>query len=352
MPGTTVLRVIDIRQETEDTISIHFPQPKVHKLWYFAGQFITLIVEIEGQKHLRSYSICTERRLDDTVAITVKRQVAGLVSNYLHDHLKVGDSLEIIKPAGKFYVETSVKNERHLCLIGGGSGITPLMSILRAILFNETKSKVSLLYANRTEKDIIFFEWLTSLQQKFPERLAVLHALSSPENSVTEGIIHHRIDASFIADFYRKHHQNNLPEQFFLCGPTGLMETSRGALLSLGIDDKNIFEEYFSGGAPPLPADVDPNAPSHSVVVELWGEKHPFIVSPGNSVLDAALDQGLWLPHSCRRGHCSTCIGKIISGKVNLRNNESLTPEDIADGYTLTCQAMPMDDEVVIRIGL
>jgi ring-1,2-phenylacetyl-CoA epoxidase subunit PaaE len=352
MPGTSILPVVDIKQETPDTISIHFPQPKVHKLWYFAGQFITLIVEIEGQKHLRSYSICTERRLDDTVAITVKRQPGGLVSNFLHDNLKKGDSLEFIKPSGKFYVETSVKNKRHIWLIGGGSGITPLMSILRAILFNEPHSYVSLLYANHKKSDIIFLYWLERLQTKFPDRLTILHALSEGEASAANHMIQRRVDASLVEDFYTKNYREGLPEQFFLCGPTGLMETAKSGLLSLGLKDADIFEEYFTGGARPLPDDIDPNAPSRAVQVNLWSKQNTVVVSAGNSVLDAALNQGLWLPHSCRRGHCSTCIGKLVSGKVKLRSNESLTPEDIEEGYTLTCQAMPLDDEVEIKIGL
>jgi ring-1,2-phenylacetyl-CoA epoxidase subunit PaaE len=352
MPGTTILRVVDIKQETADTISIHFPQPKVHKLWYFAGQFITLIVEIEGKKHLRSYSICTERRLDDTVAVAVKRQPGGLVSNYLHDNLNVGDSLELIKPSGKFYVETSVKNQRHIYLIGGGSGITPLMSILRAILFNETKSKVSLLYANRSEKDIIFRDWLERLKEKFPDRFNLVHVLSNSTSDQDDSILHGRIDTHIVERLIRQFRQPGFPEKFFLCGPMGLMETAKGTLLGMGVEDSAILEEHFAGGAPPLPDNVDPTAPSREVSLQLWGETHKVIVSPGNSILDAALMQELWLPHSCRRGHCSTCIGKIESGKVKLRSNESLTPEDIANGYTLTCQAMPLDDEVEIKIGL
>ncbi len=172
------LTVSHLVQETPDAVSIHFPQPKVHKIWYKAGQYLTIVVVIQGKRHYRTYSICTSPRLDDTLAITVKRVKGGLVSNYLNDRVAVGDEFDALMPSGKFFIENSVKFERHVWLFGAGSGITPLFSILRSVLFNEPKSTVTLLFANRTQADIIFHAQLEDLLLKFPARLQIVYYLS------------------------------------------------------------------------------------------------------------------------------------------------------------------------------
>lgn len=346
------LIVSKIERETPDAVTIHFPQPKVHKIWYKAGQFITLAVEIEGKKHFRSYSICTSPRLDDTLAITVKRLKGGLVSNFLNDTVQVGDSFNAMRPSGRFFIENSVKFRRKIYLIGGGSGITPLMSILRAVLFNEPKSEVVLFYANRTREDIIFHEALKKLEKIFPTRLRVFHFISAEK--IREGNYYPgRFKESTFLPLLkasRKGAENWEEERFYLCGPEGLIRVTRESLKKAGIPDNQVYEEVFFTHET-LKIATALSSASHDVKVDFAGQSFQFTVPADTAILEAALQQGIPLPHSCRRGICSTCMGKKITGNLIMAKNEALTDWEVAQGYVLVCQAYPQDAGVEIEMG-
>ena len=341
----TVSRLV---QETPDAVSIHFPQPKVHKIWYKAGQFLTIAVVIEGKRHYRSYSICTAPRLDDTLAITVKRVEGGLVSNFLNDHVQVGDEFDALKPAGKFLIENSVKFERHVWLFGAGSGITPLFSILRSVLFNEPKSIVSLLFANRSQSDIIFHDQLGDLLRKFPQRLQVKYFLSQGK---AEGLYQSgRVTADRVGEMLKELLAPQVRENvYYMCGPEGFMTQVKKGLLGAHIPEESVHIERFTAEALPLSIALD--APARPLKIFVNGEELSFTVPPGTHILQSALQQGYDLPYSCQQGICTTCVGRVVNGNVTMDRNEGLTVDEVEKGFVLLCQAHPLTDGVEVRIG-
>ncbi|MEL6256981.1 MAG: ferredoxin--NADP reductase, partial [Bacteroidota bacterium] len=330
--------------------SLHFQQAKVDRIHFLPGQFITLKVEIEGKVYFRSYSISSAPRLDDVLSITIKRVAGGLVSNYILDNFKVGQLVEFLAPKGRFIVENSIKNERRLILIAAGSGITPIMSILRSTLFNEPKSRISLIYSSRNEENIIFKDKLEDLTVKFPKRLEVQHILSQESKMLTFPYHKGRLNTELL-DEILEGIDTGLPRDFFLCGPIELMEVVKAHLLTKGINSESIKQEKFYATEEDIESQIDYSAPS--IEVEVWlGEKQYFIkVPPGSTVLRAAIDQSVELPHSCLRGICASCMGKLEHGAVNMLNNETLLDFEIEAGKVLVCQSQPKSEDVVIRMG-
>jgi ring-1,2-phenylacetyl-CoA epoxidase subunit PaaE len=350
MPKTLHLRVSKIDRETPDAITLHFPQPQLHKIWYKAGQYLSLAVKIEGETYFRSYSLCSAPRLDDTLAITVKRLPGGKVSNYLNDEAKVGDTFIALRPGGRFFVENSVKYRRHLVLLGAGSGITPLFSILRSVLFNEPRSAVTLINANRDKEHIIFHRSLQELQGKFPDRLRVIHQLSQPKEPLSppyrKGRMESKVTVALLEEIERPAYEDT---QYYLCGPEGLMQLWQAELRAKGIPESEIHQEHFV---------LEEDAPETELLKQerrevtiIQGETHHrFEVAPGASILEAALTQEIDLPYSCRRGICSTCRGKLLQGEVHMRRNQALTDWDLEKGYVLVCQSLPQSEGVTIEI--
>lgn len=345
------LEVSEVIRETESAVSLHFQQPSSGRIWYYAGQFVNIKIEIDGVLHYRSYSLSTAPQLDDTLAITVKQVPGGIVSSYLNRHAAVGMRLEVQQPAGRFYIETSVKNRRHLVLIGGGSGITPLMSILRSVLFGEPHSRVSLLYGNRMASQIIFRAQLAVLQGQFPNRLRVIHFLSQQAEATETDHRVGRIDRQQIAALLAEWKGAASETAYFLCGPEGLMEAAQAALTDLGIDKMQIQQEHFTGGEPVLEAEELRDLETREIELYIAGTAHSLQVSAGRVILDAALDANLPVNYSCRRGTCGTCIGRLRSGEVRMHFNEALPQWDVDRGYILMCQSYPLTDGVQIDVG-
>lgn len=347
MPKAYILTITDIVRETPDAVTLRFDQPAFGRIWYYPGQFVTLRVEIDGVHHYRSYSISSVPQLDTYLAVTVKRVPGGLVSNYINDHFVVGMKIVVLEPRGRFYIETGLKNNRHIVLFAAGSGITPLMSILRAVLYQEPASRVSLFYANREESQMIFGEWLARLENQFPERLTVWYGFSRPAGIFPKNYYQGKITAAQIPQLISVNHADDL---FFLCGPSGFMDTVNGGLLTAGIDAGNIHREVFFADKEEkkLTASL---GPSREVTVVVGGQKYPLIVPPGTTILDAALSQNIYLPYSCRRGVCSTCMGILKSGKISMDQEDALLDFEKVMGYVLVCQAHPESDDVCIDIG-
>ena len=345
-----ILRLHEISQESPDAASLHFQQAKVDRIHFLPGQFITLKVTIEGKVHFRSYSISSAPRLDDVLSITIKRVKGGIVSNFILDTFKAGQLVEFLAPKGRFVVENSIKNERRLVLIAGGSGITPIMSILRSTLFNEPKSRISLIYASRDAQHIIFKEKLEDLQDKFGERLAVEHILSQENKELPFPYHKGRLNQSRLDDLLDKI-GDNLPKDYFLCGPIELMEMVKGHLVQKGLDAAAIRQEKFLATEEDIESQIDYSAPSTEVEVWMGKKQYHIKVPPGSTVLRAAIDQGIELPHSCLRGICASCMGKLEQGEVNMLNNETLLDFEVEAGKVLVCQSQPRSKDVVIRIG-
>ncbi|WPP49445.1 ferredoxin--NADP reductase [Catalinimonas niigatensis] len=376
------LTVREIIQETPDAISIVFEQPE-ERLQYKPGQFLTLILPIAGEKVRRSYSLSTCPFLDRYPAVTVKRVDSGKVSNYLNDLLKAGDTIEVMQPMGMFTTPLVGTEQRHLILFGGGSGITPLMSILKSVLYAEPKTKVSLIYANRDAHSIIFKKQLDALEQKYDRTFKVIHVLEEPSAglpSLTGRISPERVN-EIIADLPQ------LPAadtEYFVCGPGGMMHNVMEGLKMLNIDPHRIHKESFVAGvtAPseekeqefiPSPANTEISedtaskpidegligayqtenekvSEAHEVTVVYDGEEYTFLVEPGNSILHTALALDIDLPYSCQSGICTACMGKCISGRVKLDEEDTLTEGELQKGYVLTCVGHPLTPNVRIEI--
>ena len=346
------LKIKDVVRETADTITIHFRQPLFTTIKYEAGQFLTLIVPINGKTYRRAYSLSSAPHVDSTLAVSIKRVPNGIVSNYLNDHIKVGDRLDIMEPMGHFKLSIDPKAARHIVLFGAGSGVTPLMSIAKSVLAYEPKSSVSLIYGNRNESGIIFAKVLEEMQKKYAERFNLVHTLTQAEgkwNGYTG-----RIDKTLTINV-----MNLLPKadpntsEYFMCGPEGMMEAVVEGLTFLKVPAERIHRESFNApSAEENTADANGTAQTdREVTIVLDGETHKIMVASNKFVLDAALDAGLDMPYSCQSGLCTACRGRCVAGEVKMLEDEGLTENEIKQGYVLTCVSKPLTDNVKIEIG-
>lgn len=348
------LRVKDIIKETKDAITIVFDQPSEKRLSYKSGQFLTLILPIDGKEVRRAYSLCSSPFVDDDLAVTVKRVEGGLMSNYLPDHLKVGDNVKVMEPMGQFVTEYERNKKRHIIMFAGGSGITPMMSIIKSLISEEPESIVSLIYCNRDIDSIIFKDQLDKLQNANEGRLPVIHVLdTAPMNwQGYSGLLNQEMLSKLV---------ERIPDwgiektTYLMCGPEGMMKNVEGLLAAGNIPKEKIFKESFVQGTIDKAEKKDDGATSElkarEVTIRYDGEEFKLTVEPNKTILETALDQGIDLPYSCQSGLCTACRGKALSGKVKLDEEEGLSQSERDEGYVLTCVGHPMTDDVVIEIG-
>lgn len=348
------LKVKNIVQETKDAISIVFEQPSSGKLKYKAGQFLTLIVPVQGKEVRRAYSLCTSPHVDDDLAVMVKRVENGLMSNWLPDNLKAGNTMKIMEPLGHFTTEYDEKNKRHVVMFAGGSGITPMMSLIKSLLSQEPESIGSLIYCNRDIDSIIFKEELIRLETKFEGRLHVIHILdNAPMNwQGYSGLLNPEMLAKLferIPDWGVSH------TTYLMCGPEGMMKNVETLLGQHNIPRENIFKESFVQGTIDKETKKETvgtgELKAREVTIRFDGNEFKVMVPPNKAILETALDAGIDLPYSCQSGLCTACRGKALSGKVKLDEEEGLSASERAEGYVLTCVGHPLTDDVVIEIG-
>lgn len=349
------LTVKNIVQETKDAITIVFSQPKGAAIKYRSGQFLTLIVPIEGKEIRRAYSLCSSPFVDSDLAVTIKRVENGLMSNYLPDHLKGGDTIKVMEPMGQFVTEYKKDNKRHLILFAGGSGITPMMSIIKSIIDQEPDSIVSLIYCNRDIDSIIFKDELEKLQTTFEGRLHVIHILdNAPMNwQGYSGLLNKEMLSKLVE---RIPDWGNEKTTHLMCGPEGMMKNVDTLLGERNIPKEKIFKESFVQGTidketKKTSEPVEAEKKAHEVTIRYDGEEYKVMVEPGRAILETALDQGIDLPYSCQSGLCTACRGRALSGKVHLDEEEGLSQSERDEGYVLTCVGHPLTDDVVIEIG-
>jgi ring-1,2-phenylacetyl-CoA epoxidase subunit PaaE len=345
------LKVKNIIQETRDAVSIVFEQPAA-KITYKSGQFLTLITPLQGKDVRRAYSLCSSPYVDDDLIVSVKRVEKGLMSNWLPDNLKPGQTLKVMEPMGQFTTDFKEENKRHLVMFAGGSGITPMMSIIKSILTQEPESISSLIYCNRDFESIIFKEKFDQLQNEYEGRFHVIHVLdNAPMNwQGYSGLLN--------PDMLKKLFER-IPDwgiektTYLMCGPEGMMKNVETLLAQHAIPQAKIFKESFVAGVidkKEEPADKTENK-AHEVTIRYDGQEYKVLVQPNRAILETALDQGIDLPYSCQSGLCTACRGKAISGKVKLDEEEGLSQSERAEGYVLTCVGHPLTDDVVIEIG-
>ncbi|UBM57387.1 ferredoxin--NADP reductase [Marinilongibacter aquaticus] len=348
---TYFLQVKDTIRETEDTVTIEFWHPISEQIKYKAGQFITVMVPADmGKKVRRSYSMSSSPYTDTAVAITVKRVEGGLVSNYLCDRVKKGDFLEVIEPMGRFVFEPDQSKERHIVLIGAGSGITPLISIAKTVLKGEPLSKVSLIYGNREKEHIIFWRMLMEMELADRERFRVVHVLSKAKDSWAGP--RGRINTANIIVLLKDLdvHFRSEDEEFFLCGPDGMMDQVQKALSVFDVPKERIHVENFHAPMLDESEEVLESLEARDVKLIYEGETYELRVEPHQTILEAALEKDIDLPYSCQAGMCTACLGKCTSGKIRMDEEDGLTEAEREEGFVLTCVSHPETDNVVLEI--
>ncbi len=359
------LRVSAISRETTDAVAVAFDLPSNLRetFKYKPGQYLTLRLFIDGKDVRRSYSLCSAPTRDGDPTIAVKQVEGGLASTYINTKLKVGDTIDVMPPLGNFAVDLKPYHAKHYVLIGAGSGITPLMSILLGVLDSEPDSRVTLLYGNRDKDSIIFNDQLQDLAQRQPQRFKLVSILSRPGDG-WQGL-RGRIEKDSCGDMVRS--CIAAPDiancWYYLCGPSGMMVAAQAALRGLGVPDDRVFREYFTtplggAGSADVSAAVDEEdddpATNKSgfeksiVKVRLYGIEHELEVAPGETILDVAVREEVDPPFACQIGACCTCRAKLLEGKVEMDEREALTDEEIEEGFILTCQSHPRSARLVV----
>jgi ring-1,2-phenylacetyl-CoA epoxidase subunit PaaE len=351
------LKVADVRRETDEAVSIAFTvPPELAAAYTFEpGQYLTLRADIEGEDTRRSYSICSG--LDEAeLRVAVKEVEGGLFSSFANRSIKTGDAIDVMTPMGRFTAPPAADGSRVFVGIACGSGITPIMSLIRSVLAREPKSRFVLLYGNRTTRSIIFKEALDDLKDRYLGRLAVHHVLSREAQDIA--LLNGRLDASRITTLLRA----SLPDQdidhIFLCGPMGMLEAARGALATLGVPADRIHVELFTPAEPARSPRIEQSPQDRNAAearpavatatVTLDGTTHVFPVAAQEGIVDAGLRAGLELPFSCKGGMCCTCRAKLVSGHVRMVQNYSLEPWEMEKGFVLACQSRPTTETVVL----
>lgn len=340
------LQIKEVKHETANAISVAFNIPAELKSAYqfTAGQYLNLKLTLDGEEIRRAYSICTSPNSGE-LRIAIKSVKQGIFSKFANENLKVGDIIEVGQPEGKFIFEPSFSNLKNYAGFVAGSGITPVMSILKSVLESEPKSTFVLVYGNRTPEETIFHNELHTMQLQYVGRFFVHYVYSQAK--VDEELFG-RIEKSVVNFVLNNKHKEKEFDKFYLCGPEEMINTVSDVLKEHNVSDKNIKFELFSAST----TNDNPDAETHSghtkITVRVDDEETTFEMSQKQTVLEAALKQGIDAPYSCQGGICSSCLARITNGTAEMKKNSILTDSEIAEGLILTCQAHPTSAEIYI----
>jgi ring-1,2-phenylacetyl-CoA epoxidase subunit PaaE len=348
------LKVQSIRQATPDSVVLTFEKPS-ETFKYLAGQYITILVDINGESLRRAYSLCSSPTEDELPAIGVKKVKDGRVSTYINDQIKVGSELEILPPMGNFKVSISETAQRSVVLMGGGSGMTPLISIAKTVLAQEKASVVNLINVNIDRQNSLFADEIDTLVKKYEGRFRVVNHYNTDEVLTKKGFFRKEMAAKGLPDKnVLREYLNQLQIEAYddnycyLCGPGGLMDSSELALRAVGIDKTRISRESFVADTSKANTEAKSFEGMSEVTIKIMGEQHTIHVQ-GKSILEAGLENGIEMPFSCQAGLCTACMGKCTSGTVEMEYSDGLTKEQKEQGYVLTCVGHPKSDKIVIE---
>jgi ring-1,2-phenylacetyl-CoA epoxidase subunit PaaE len=345
------LAVSELRRETPDAVSLTFSIPKeLEQDYRFSpGQYLTLRTTMDGEEVRRSYSICSGPD-DGELRIAVKKVDGGAFSNWAADELSCGDVLDVMTPTGRFGVASAPTEARIHVGFAAGSGITPILSIVKGVLALEPNSRFFLFYGNRSTGGMLFRETLEELKDRFIERLSVFHVISGEEQDIP--ILHGRLDGEKVRVLLRSLVGTESIDHVFICGPSGMSEEIEATCRDIGIPAGRIHVERFVSefGGKPRPKMVVPAGapPKAMAALIIDGKRREVPVAEGEAILDAALRAGVDLPFACKGGMCSTCRARLVEGEAQMEVNYSLEPWELEKGFVLTCQARPTSDRVVV----
>ncbi|GEQ84837.1 flavodoxin reductase [Patiriisocius marinistellae] len=331
------LKVSKIDKNTPNSVIITFAVPGnlMRDFAFKAGQYLTIKHTIEGKEVRRAYSICSAPH-DKVLQVGVKKVDGGAFSVYANESLKDGDTLEVMPPQGKFIVNPEKDNAKNYAAFAAGSGITPILSIIEAVMEDEPDSKFLLVYGNQTRENTMFYDAIMKLKQKNPQRFFPNFIYSrSREDNARFG----RIDRSIVNYYLKNEFEYTVFDAFYVCGPEPMIDEVSSTLKENGINEKAIHFELFKTSEGGLLVESHDGTTNISIIID--DETTTFNMSQEKSVLDAALEKKLDAPYSCQGGICSTCIARIVEGKAEMRKNQILTDGEIAEGLILTCQAHP-----------
>lgn len=344
------LKIKDIRRETADAVSIAFEVPPQQQPEYQfkQGQYVTLKLNLKGEEVRRSYSLCSSPYSEKELRVAIKEVNGGLVSTYINRELKVGDMMEVMTPMGNFHTVLSGAKSKNYVLFAGGSGITPMMSIVKSVLYVEKQSKITLIYANRSEETSIFREELDVISGNNPN-LTVVHVYDQPIQKISDlqtGILTAEKTKTLVENFGGVN-----ADEYFVCGPAPMMENVKITLEALKVPKEKIHIEYFTAVIEAVAkAEVATGGNVNAKVKVLqYGIETEFnLETTSISILDAAIEAGVDAPFSCKGAVCCTCRAKVLEGQVKMTANFALTDAEVEEGFILTCQSHPITPTVVI----
>lgn len=348
------LKVTDVRRETRDAVVVTLaPRDEDRALFDFTqGQYLTFRRDFEGEELRRSYSICAGKR-EGVLKVGIKRVDGGTFSTWANENLAPGDVIDAMPPMGKFYTQTDAAADRHYLGFAGGSGITPVLSIIKTVLEAEPKSRFTLVYANRAINTIMFREDLEDLKNAYLGRFSVIHVLETEAQEID--LFTGRVDADKMKALFAGWIDPASVDTAFICGPEPMMLAIAASLREHGLSDAQIKFELFASGQPgrskarPATKAELGTGNATAATITLDGTTRSFqMPREGQSILEAALDNALDAPYSCKAGVCSTCRCKVLEGEVEMHTNHALEDYEVRAGYVLSCQSFPVTDKVVV----
>ena len=338
------LKISEIKQVTPTSVAVTFEVPQALKtiFSFIAGQYITLNHTINGELVRRAYSICSAPS-SGLLTVGIKKVVNGTFSVYANEQLAVGDTIDVMPPQGTFTLNPNSQEAHHIAAFAAGSGITPILSIAQTALEQQSNSTFLLVYGNQTKQEAMFYETVEQLKAQFPEQFFVEYIYSrSQETNAARG----RIDKNVVGYYLANKYKQTSFEDFYVCGPEAMIDEVSNTLVASGVSKQHIHFELFTTTQAAVPQTAQDGTTSISIIVDEVTEQ--FTMPQNKTILEAALEKQLDAPYSCQGGICSSCIGRVIEGKAEMRQNQILTDSEVAEGLVLTCQAHPVTPTVVL----